>query len=96
MIENELTNWYEWDDTAKKWSFQKTKDHIFAGYHQGGKRIGDMAEDELIRVIATGYHERERLALALVSLLDGGDLASVDFSIEIANARLIVDRLKAQ
>jgi hypothetical protein len=47
---------------GKKYTFEKTKDHVF-GQIKGGlnKRIGDMSQEELIYVIATGYSDRDGL-----------------------------------
>lgn len=89
MNEDDNTNWWDWDDEIKNWSYKKTEDYIFAPYHNGGKRIGDVARDELIHVIAMGYYEREQLAKELVKLC----LLSGIESDQLAHARAIVDRV---
>lgn len=89
------TNWYEWDKEAKKFSYQKTEDHIFAPYTDvWNKRIGDMTRDELIQVIAAGYHDREELAKALLGLISGESIATLDGSLVLSNGKAIVQRLK--
>ena len=93
-MNDEQTNWYEWDAEAKKFSFRKTEDHVFAPYHNGGKRIGDMTRDELLYVIAMGYYEREQLAKALMFVVNGGNAATISGTID--TAQLIVRRLEAE
>lgn len=90
------SNWYEWDNEAKKFSYQKTKDHVFAPYMNGGKRIGDMTRDELIHVIAMGYEDRENFAKALLLLAPYDERIGVDISSELHNAELIVRRVEAE
>lgn len=90
------SNWWEWDANTKEWSYQKTENHVFAPYHKGGKRIGDMTRDELIEVIAVGYYEREILAKAFLFVLNGGDVSGVDLSSETITAQLIVNRLEGK
>lgn len=93
MTEN--TNWWAWDGEKKGFSFQKTEDHIFAPYHNGGQRIGDMSREELIAVIATGYHDREQLAVALLHVVANDGKSTADISDALRTAQLIVDRLNA-
>jgi hypothetical protein len=90
-MNEDQSNWWEWDKDAKRWTFKQTEDHIFAPYGtDGGKRIGDMTRDELIHVIAMGYQDREDLAVALVSL---ADKTGVTDHAELKHARRIVARL---
>lgn len=83
---NESSSWWEWD--GEKYTFQRTVDYVFARHHNGGKRIGDMERGELIQVIAVGYHEREMLARALVSIFDGqvADEQAVVKAVSLAQA----------
>lgn len=90
----EHSNWWEWDAKAKKYSFEKTKQYVWGKSHdRPGKRIDDMSRDELIQVIATGYHDREQLATALISVFESGDMSPRDLESAIHTARSIMGRL---
>jgi hypothetical protein len=66
-----INRWFEWDNTKRQFTFKKTEQHIFGRHFPGAKRIGEMDRDGLLQVIATGYHDRDRLAGALCALVDG-------------------------
>lgn len=83
------SNWWEWDQVNKRFDYSQTLDHVFAPYSaEAAKRIGDMDRDELIHVIATGYHDRERLAAAILWILAWGDTPEpqTDHAIDLAKA----------
>lgn len=61
---NRESNWFAWDPDRQAFDFAQTENHVFGAYAKDAKRIGDMTRDELIAVIAAGYHEREQLANA--------------------------------
>ncbi len=87
------SNWFEFDEQASKWSYQRTEDHIYAAYNRGGKRIGDMSREQLIEVIAIGYHEREQLARVLLCLVEGEELpAYANATVHLA--RLIMKKIQ--
>ena len=89
------SNWFEFDGQAGKWSYQRTEDHIYAAYDRGGKRIGDMSREQLIEVIAIGYHEREQLARVLLCLVEGEELpAYANATIHLA--RLIMKKIQPE
>jgi hypothetical protein len=96
------TNWYSFNPEAREWEVSKTEDHIFAPYSDGGRRIGDMTREELLQVIATGYHEREKLAEALRAAVGRCQRAGFvlfsdgDFADEIYLAESIIQRVIAE
>lgn len=88
------SNWYDFNHEAGVWDFTKTEDHIFAPYAYGGRRIGDMSREELLEVIAAGYHEREELARAVVALEACGGVDASEMGLEdvVDTAVKIIDR----
>lgn len=96
MTDETNSNWFAWDEQAKRFSYEKTEDHIFAPYVNGGKRIGDMTREELIRVIAIGYTEREDLAKALWHVVSNDGQSTLDISTEVRHAKTIVERLTSK
>lgn len=87
-MRDEKSNWWEWDPTNHKWSFAQTENHLFGIGFPGAKRIGDMDREDLLRVIATGYHDRETLAKALIGVGTEGEIAEAK-----RHAHLIVGRI---
>lgn len=93
-----MSNWFDLNGPTDAETYKETEDHIFGPDRNGGKRIGDMTRDELIKVIAMGYYERETLAYALVFAVthprtkDNGMI--IDGPVKLA--KLILDRLKRE
>lgn len=91
-MEQDKSNWWEWD--GEKFTFQQTIDHVFAKYHNGGKRIGDMDRDELIHVIATGQHDREALAFALLSAIGERNTNKFELDDAVSLAKKIAENVR--
>jgi hypothetical protein len=86
-----LSRWFHFDREKRRYSYERTENHVFGDFEgHEGKRIGDMTRDELLHVIAIGYHERDTLARAVVYLSEGRKIDER----YINTARRIVDRFE--
>jgi hypothetical protein len=88
-----ISRWLGYDKEAHKYTYQPTEDYLWGppGYKE---RIGDMDREGLLRVIATGYIDREELAQALVvAVAPLGENIPREMDTAVSLARLIVKRI---